>query len=52
MCVKNIIASVELWVDGDFKRITVEVKGIDPKYMWEIMVFTELQMRICWRLKD
>jgi hypothetical protein len=28
---------MELWVDGDFKRIAVEVKGIDPKYMWEII---------------
>ena len=36
ICVKNIIASAELWVD-DFEMIAVEVKGMDPKYTWEII---------------
>ena len=31
ICVKNIIASTELWVDEDFEMIAVEVKGMDPK---------------------
>jgi hypothetical protein len=34
--VKNFIASKELWVDEDFEIIAVEVKGMDPKYAWEI----------------
>jgi TATA-box binding protein (TBP) (component of TFIID and TFIIIB) len=29
ICVKNIIASTELWVDVDFEMIAVEVKGMD-----------------------
>jgi len=37
-CVKNIIASTELWVDDDFEIIAIEVKGKDPKYTWEIIV--------------
>ena len=37
ICVKNIIASVELWVDEDFEMITVEMKEKDPKYTWEMM---------------
>jgi len=37
ICVKNIIASKELWVDEVFEMITVEVKGMDPKYMWVII---------------
>jgi len=37
ICVKNIIASTELWVDEDFEMIIVEVKGMDPKYTWEII---------------
>ena len=36
-CVKNIIASTELWVGEDFEMIAVEVKGMDPKYTWEII---------------
>ena len=40
---KNITASTELWVDDDFEMIAVEVKGVDPKYTWQI---TELQMRL------
>jgi len=35
--VKNIIASMELWVDDDFEMITVKVKGMDLKYTWEII---------------
>ena len=31
ICVKNIIASTELWVDGYSETIAVEVKGMDPK---------------------
>jgi len=26
-----------LWVDEDFEMNTVEVKGMDPKYTWEII---------------
>ena len=37
ICVKNIIASTELWVDEDFEMIAVEVKEMDPKYTWEII---------------
>jgi hypothetical protein len=37
ICVKNLIAATELWVDGDFEMIAVEVKGMDLKYMWQIM---------------
>jgi len=33
--VKNILASIELWVDDDFELIAVEMKGMDPKYPWE-----------------
>ena len=34
---KIIIASTELWVDEDFEMIAVEVKGMNPKYTWEII---------------
>jgi hypothetical protein len=37
ICVKNIIACTEVWVDDDFEMIAVEVKGKDPKYTWEII---------------
>jgi len=37
ICVKNIIASAELSVDDDFEMIAGEVKGMDPKYTWEIV---------------
>ena len=37
ICVKNTIASTELWVDDDFEMIAVEVKGMDAKYTWEII---------------
>jgi hypothetical protein len=37
ICIKNIFASTELWVDDDFEMIAVEVKGIDQKYAWEII---------------
>jgi len=36
ICVKNIIASTELWVDDDFEMIAVEVKEMDLKYTWEV----------------
>jgi hypothetical protein len=36
-CVKNNTASRELWVDDDFEMIAVEVKGMNPKYTWEIV---------------
>jgi hypothetical protein len=26
-----------LWVDEEFEMTAVEVKGMDPKYMWEII---------------
>jgi hypothetical protein len=26
-----------LWVDEDVEMIAVEVKGLDPKYLWEII---------------
>jgi hypothetical protein len=35
--VKNITAATELWVRYNFEMIAVEVKGMDPKYTWEIM---------------
>jgi hypothetical protein len=28
---------MELSLDDDFEMITVKVKGMDAKYMWEIM---------------
>jgi hypothetical protein len=31
ICVKNIFAFTELWVDRDFEMIAFEVKGKDPK---------------------
>jgi hypothetical protein len=37
ICVKNVIASKHLWADEDFEMIAVEVKGLDPKYTWEII---------------
>jgi len=37
ICVKNFIASTELWVDDDFEMIVVEMTGMDPKYTWEII---------------
>jgi len=36
-CVKNIAVSTELLVDDDCEMIAVEVKGMDPKYTWEII---------------
>jgi len=37
ICVKNIIASAELWVDENFEMMAVEVKAMDPKCTWEII---------------
>jgi len=34
---KNFIASTGLGVDDNFKMIAGKVKGMDPKYMWEII---------------
>jgi hypothetical protein len=34
---KNSIACSELWVDDEFEIIVVEVKGNEPKCMWEIV---------------
>ena len=36
ICVKNIIASTELWADDDFEMMAVKVKGMDPKHTWDI----------------
>jgi hypothetical protein len=32
ICVKDIMASTEIWADDDFEMIAVEVKGMDPIY--------------------
>ena len=37
ICDKNFIFATELWVNDDFEMIPVEVKGMDPKYTWEII---------------
>jgi hypothetical protein len=37
ICVKNIFACSELWVDGEFEILAVEVKGSDRKCTWEII---------------
>ena len=37
ICVKNFIASTELEVDDNFKMIAEKVKGMDPKYIREII---------------
>ena len=37
ICVKNNIACSELWVDDEFEIIAEEIKGSDPKCMWEIV---------------
>ena len=36
MCVKNIIACSEVWVDVDIELTAVEVKGMDAKCTWEL----------------
>ena len=50
--VKNFIAVTEFWVDDGFEMIAVEVKGLVQNIRGKLCVFTELQMRICWRLED
>jgi hypothetical protein len=35
--VKNYIACAEQWLDEDFEMTAVEVKGRDPKFIWEIV---------------
>ena len=37
ICIKNYVDCRELWVDEDFEIITIEVKGGDPKFTWEIV---------------
>jgi hypothetical protein len=37
ICVKNYIASAELWVDEEFEMIAVEVKGRYSKCTWGIV---------------
>jgi hypothetical protein len=37
ICVKNYIDCRELWTADDFEMIAVDVKGRDPKFMWEIV---------------
>jgi len=37
ICVKNYIDCRELWSDEDSEMIAVEVKGRDPKSIWEIV---------------
>jgi hypothetical protein len=37
ICVQNILVSSVVWLDDDFEMIAVEVKGMDPKYTWEII---------------
>jgi hypothetical protein len=37
ICIKNYIASAEVWVDKDFGMNAAEVQGMDPKYTWEII---------------
>ena len=38
ICVKNYIDCWELWADGGFEMIAIEVKGRDTKFTWEIVV--------------
>jgi hypothetical protein len=35
--VKNYIDCRELWADKDFEMMAIEVKGSDPKFIWEIV---------------
>jgi hypothetical protein len=37
ICVRNYNACTELQVDEDFAIIAVAVKGMDPKYAWQII---------------
>jgi hypothetical protein len=36
ICVRDCIACAELWMDEDFEIISVQVKGRDHKFIWEI----------------
>jgi hypothetical protein len=49
LCVKNIIACTELWVDDDFEMTAVER---ERNIRGKLQVFKELHMTICWRMKD
>jgi len=37
ICVKNYFNCAELWADGGFEMIAIQVKGRDPKFTWEIV---------------
>ena len=37
ICVKKYIDCRELWANEHFEMITIEVKGRDPKFTWEIV---------------
>jgi hypothetical protein len=37
ICIINLVAYTELWVHEDVEMIAVEVKGMDPKYSWELI---------------
>ena len=37
ICVKHFTDRRELWTDDDFEMIAVEVKGRDPKFIWDIV---------------
>jgi hypothetical protein len=39
ICVKNNITCSEIWVDDEFEILALEVKGSDPKKVWEIVSF-------------
>ena len=43
--IKNYIAHAQLWID-DFQMITVEVKGSDPKYTWQIIGIYTVRDRV------
>jgi len=36
-CVKICIDCRELWTDEDFEMVAVEVKGTNPKFIWEVV---------------
>ena len=37
ICVKNCSPCSELWVDEDLEMIAIALKGMGPKYTWEII---------------
>ena len=48
ICVKNYIDCRELWADEGFEMITIEVKGRDPKFTWEIVGINIKVECKCW----